>query len=116
MMPAEERIWFVVENRELRTGFFQEGVQITAASAIHQFNRQFHFRTANRVEIDELLDLFKVSRLWIERFALISAHDRALDLPTGGLAAGDAGFDPFGHLGWSGCAVRGGEFQTLIFR
>ena len=44
MMPAEQRIQFVVKQRDLRADFFEQHIEITVASAVTQINGDFQFR------------------------------------------------------------------------
>src|SRR5204862_5141188 len=75
----------------------------------------FEFTFFDRVEIDQLLELFDVGRFGIKCFALVSANDRAFESPALLHACTDVGFDLFGDFGRSGGAIAGGEFQALVF-
>ncbi len=115
MMPAEERVQFVVEDGDFRAGFFQQRVEVAAARAIHEFDGNFELRLLDGCEVHEFVDLFEVGGLRIERLALIRADDRAFESPVAIHQLGAVLFDAFGDFRISRCAVAGGEFEALIF-
>ena len=105
-----------MKNRDFRANAFEQRVEITAAGAVFKFDGHLELRLFERGKINELVELFEISRLRIERRALIRADDRAFEGPVLRLEVGDVRLDLFGDFRRGGRAVARGKFQTLIFR
>src|SRR5690242_11256583 len=114
MMSAEERVDSVMKNRELRAGFFEQGIEITATGAVHQLDGNLHFRAANRIELHQLAELFEISGLWIECFALERSDHCRFDAPVGRLQFSDPCLDLFCDFRRCRSAVAGRKLETLV--
>src|SRR4051812_32167570 len=82
MMSSEERVELVVKPGNGRAGVREQFVQVTATSAVHEFDRDFEAGFFDSGEIDELANLFKISGLRVEGFALVSANHGGFERPV----------------------------------
>src|SRR5439155_17631490 len=114
-MPAEQRIQFVVKARDLRSGFFEQGVEIAAAGAVHQLDGEGEPGLVDGGKINQFSELFEIGRLWIKGLALKRSDDRRLKVPILPDESREVCLNLFGDFGCRGRAVVRGKLQALIF-
>ena len=115
MVPAEQRIQFIVENGYPRRGFLQQSVQIAAAGAKHQLDGDFKPGLPDGGKSDQLAQLFEIGRLRINGLAPEGSHDSRLESPVLRDQPGDVRLDLLRHFRRRGRAIVRREFQALIF-
>ena len=114
MMPAEERIEFVVKADDFCAGLFEQHIEITAPGSIHQFHRDFEPGLSDGGEINQPAQLFEVGRLRIQSFAGERADHHGREAPVAREELRNVRFNLLGDLRRGRRAVVRGEFQALI--
>src|SRR5664280_765453 len=114
MMPAEQRIQFVVKQRDLRADFFEQHVEITVAGAVTQINGDFQFRFFKNGKFKEFVKLFEIRRLRIDFLVGERAKLRRVKSPMRRLQFYDIRLDLLRQIGRGRRAVERGKFQALI--